>query len=168
MAIRDYEEVSLYPIDDEKREKMFALQTECAVVWTTRDGWPVGVLHRFVWRDGKIWVTCSGHRKRVPALRRNPKSCVIVSSEGTALGRDQTITAKTTATVHEDRAVMDWFYPALAEKMNPDNKERQDWFVEMLDSPRRVVIELEPVKWITYDGVKLAEAVQASQAEEAQ
>jgi general stress protein 26 len=164
MAIRDYEEVSVYPIDDEKRERLLALQTECAVVWTTRDGWPVGVLHRFVWRDGSFWVTCSGHRKRVPALRRNGKSCIIVSSEGTPLGRDQTITAKTSARVFEDRATKDWFYPALAAKMNPDDPARAAWFRDMLDSPRRVIIQLEPVKWITYDGVKLAEAVRASQA----
>lgn len=162
-AIKDYEEVSVYPVDDEKREQLFALQTECAVCWSTKDGWPVGVMHRFVWRDGKIWVTCSGQRKRVPALRRDPKSCVIVSSEGTALGPDQTVTIKTRATVHEDRATKDWFYRALAEKLQPASKERQDWFVQMLDSPRRVVIELEPVKWITYDGKKLAEAVRQSQ-----
>ncbi|MBT4161787.1 MAG: hypothetical protein HOC70_17235 [Gammaproteobacteria bacterium] len=166
MAVKDYEEVSIYPIDDEKRERLFALQSECAVVWSTRDGWPVGVMHRFVWQDEKLWVTCSGHRKRVSALRRNPKSCVIVSSEGTALGADQTVTAKTSATVHDDQATKDWFYPALARKMQPDNDKGRQLFEDMLDSPRRVVIELDPVKWITYDGVKLAAAVAASRAED--
>lgn len=76
------------------------------------------------------------------------------------------MTAKTHATVHDDRATRTWFYRTLAEKMNPGNRERQDWFVRMLDSPRRGVIELEPVKWITYDGVKLAETVRTSQAAE--
>lgn len=97
MAIRDYEDVVGYAVDDEKRERLLALQTECSVTWTTKQGWPVSVMHRFAWHDGKIWVTCSGHRKRVSALRRDGRSCVILSSEGTALGPDQTVTIKTAA-----------------------------------------------------------------------
>jgi len=157
--IENYEEVAFYPIDDELREQIYETQTECAVVWSTKGGWPVGVMHRFVWKDGKFWVTCSGQRKRVPALRKRPQSCVIVSAEGTKHGPDRTTTAKTLATVHDDAETKAWFYPALAAKMMPGSTERQEWFVKMLDSGRRVVIELEPVKWITYDGHKLAAAV---------
>ncbi len=158
--MKNYEEVSTYPVDPEKREHLFAVQTECAVCWSTRDGWPVGVLHRFVWHDDKIWVTCSGQRKRVTALRARDKSCVIVSSEGTELGPDQTVTFKTTCRVHDDRETKDWFYPALAKKMNPNNPAGEELFQKMLDSPRRVILELTPVKEISYDGKKLAAAVQ--------
>jgi hypothetical protein len=160
--IKNYEDVSVYPVDAEKMERMFAAQTECSVVWSTKDGWPVGVMHRFVWHDGKVWVTCASHRKRVPALRRDGRSCVIVSSEGTELGPDQTVTMKTLATVHEGRDVKDWFYPALAAKLNPGRPDRAAMFQKMLDSENRVVIELEPVKFISYDGVKLHEAIAAS------
>jgi hypothetical protein len=160
--ITDYEDVSQYPVSDEVRDEMFTLQTECAVVWSTKDGWPVGVMHRFVWSDEAIWVTCATHRKRVPALRRDPRSCVIVTSEGTALGGDKTVTMKTIAAVHESRDVKDWFYPALAAKLNPDRPDRAEGFRAMLDSPNRVVIELRPVKYISYNGALLRAAIARS------
>jgi hypothetical protein len=82
---------------------------------------------------------------------------VIITSEGTPLGRDQTMTVKCRATVHEDNPdVKAWFYPALAMKLNQGNEEGAAVFQKFLDTPKRVIIELEPVKWITYDGVKLA------------
>ena len=33
------------------------LAPECVLMWATRDGWPVGVVHSFVWHDQKIWIT---------------------------------------------------------------------------------------------------------------
>jgi hypothetical protein len=160
---RDYHDVRDLAVDDEKRERLYEAQTECCVAWTTRDGWPVGVMHRFVWRDGRFWITCTAERKRASALRARPKSCVIVSSEGTWLGGDVTTTAKTLATIHDDRATKDWFYPALARRQRPGG----DWateaargeFLHRLDTPTRVVIELDPVAWITYDGAKLEAAL---------
>ena len=80
-------------VDDDKRELLYAAQTECCVLWTTRDGWPVGVMHRYVWHDGRFWITCTSARKRVAALRARPQSAVVVSSEGTWLGGDITTTA---------------------------------------------------------------------------
>jgi hypothetical protein len=41
-------------------------------------------------------------------------------------------------------------------KMNNGNEEGAAMFEQFLDTPTRVIIELEPVKCITYDGVKLA------------
>ena len=35
-----------------------------------------------------------------------------------------------------------------------DDKAAEDHFVERLDSPLRVVIEVVPEKWITFDGSK--------------
>jgi general stress protein 26 len=160
--IKDYEDVAGYPVSDEVREEMFSLQTECAVVWSTKEGWPVGVMHRFVWHDAAVWVTCAAHRKRVPALRRDPRGCVIVSSEGTSLGPDKTVTMKTLATVHDDRDVKDWFYPALATKLTRGHPEATEGFRQMLDSPNRVVIELRPVKFISYDGALLQAAIARS------
>ena len=42
------EEVSNDPVDPEKMEQLFALQTQCAICGSTSDGWPIGVMHRFV------------------------------------------------------------------------------------------------------------------------
>ena len=150
----DYTDVSDVGIDDAKRERLYEAQTECSVVWTTRDGWPVGVMHRYVWHDGRFWITCTAERKRVPALRARPQSSVIVSSEGTWLGGDITTTAKTLATIHTDAEVKAWFFPALAERMRTDNAGKAE-FVRRLDTPSRLVIELVQQAWITYDGTRL-------------
>src|SRR5262245_52037586 len=72
-----YQDLSQFGLDDDVREWLLTEQSECSVVWTTADGWPVGVVHRFVWHDGRIWVACPSDRKRVKALRRDGRSCVI-------------------------------------------------------------------------------------------
>jgi hypothetical protein len=150
----DYSDVSGVGVDPVKRAELYEAQTECVVNWSTQEGWPVGVLHRFVWRDEKFWVTCAPQRKRVAALRARPPSSVVVTSEGTWLGGDITTTAKTLATVHDVPEVREWFYPALAERLRNDADGQRE-FLRRLDTPDRVVIELDPVDWITYDGVRL-------------
>lgn len=156
-AKTSFDDVSTYPLDEDKIERLLQLQSECAVLWTTKDGWPMGVMHRFVFRDERFWVTCARQRKRVPALRARDKSAVIVSSEGTAFGRDQTLTVKCTATVHDDDAALKaWFYRALAMKLNNGDEQAAARFQQFLDTPARVIIELVPTKWITYDGAKVA------------
>ena len=67
----DYTDVSDVGITDEKRERLYQAQTECVVNWTNREGWPVGVMHRFVWHEEKFWVTCMGQRKRVRNFAMN-------------------------------------------------------------------------------------------------
>ena len=151
--LENYEDVSLYSIEDERREALLARGSECALVWSTRDGWPIGVMHLYVWRHGSFWVTCTQERKRVPALRARPKSSVIVAFE-----EEQTLTAKTLATVHEPgNAHAAWFYPALAELALPGQPgEVRDagvaGFVARLESDSRVILELVPQKWISFDG----------------
>jgi general stress protein 26 len=153
------EEVSRYPLDDDQREQLFALQRVCAVCWTTSDGWPVGVTHRYIWERGRIWVTTSSQRDRVKALRKRPESCVIISGDGTELGPDRTLTLKTRCTIHDDRETLEWFYAAFARALHPQNEAAQRGLIGMFDTPRRVVLELEPVKAISYDGLKLSQAI---------
>lgn len=144
-----------YTVDPPLRTELFARQTECVVAWTTSDGWPVGVMHRFVWHDERFWVTTMGQRLRVPALRKRPKSCVVVSGENLdPTWKDLTVTAKTLATVHDGAAVAEWFYPALADRITGGRAHANEVVVERLSSPGRVVIELEVVKWISNDPAK--------------
>ncbi len=155
MEKRDnYSDVKGLGVDPVKQAELYAAQTECVVNWTTREGWPVGVMHRFVWRDERFWVTCAPQRARVPALRARPQSSVVVTSEGTWLGGDISTTAKTLATVHDDPTIKAWFYPALAERQRETEADRIE-FMRRIDTPGRVIIELEPVAWITYDGIRL-------------
>jgi hypothetical protein len=159
----DYTDVSDVGVDEGKRELLYEAQTECCVLWTTSDGWPVGVMHRFVWHEERFWVTCTAERKRVAALRARPKSAVVVTSEGTWLGGDVTTTAKTIASVHDDRTTKDWFFPALAARQRrgatPLAVAEREEFLVRLDTPSRVVIELAPTAWITYDGNRLEAAL---------
>ena len=61
-----------------------------------------------------------------------------------------------TAVVHESREVKEWFYPDFAKVIGVIDPP--EIFVEFLDTPDRVVIEVTPTKAITYDGDKMAEA----------
>ena len=158
----DYTDVSDVAVDEGKRKVLYAAQTECCVLWTNRAGWPVGVMQRFVWHEERFWVTCTAERKRVAALRVRPQSAVVVSSEGTWLGGDVTTTAKTLATVHTDASTKEWFYPALAQRQRGDGSaadQARAEFIRRLDTPSRVIIELTPVDWITYDGNRLEAAL---------
>jgi general stress protein 26 len=157
--VANLEEVSGYPLDEAQLEELFAVQRLCTVCWSTSDGWPVGVTHRYLWHDHKIWVTTTSQRHRVNALRKRPKSCVVINGEGTDFGPDRTVTLKTTCRVLEDRATLEWFFDAFAEAMHPGNQDAKAGFIGMMDTPRRVVLELSPVKTISYDGGKLAEAI---------
>ncbi len=155
-GLTNHEIVSVYPFSDEQLDLLMTNASECVLMWATQDSWPVGVYHSFVWKDGRIWITFAAHRHRTAAIRRNPKVSVAVSgiaarAEGSPRG---SATAKGRAIIHEDRETKEWFYPALANKANPTNPAAAAAFVDRLDSPLRVILEVVPEKWITFDGAK--------------
>jgi len=154
--IHDYEQVSIYGLDPERREELLRAAAECVFNWSTKDGWPVGVIMSFVWRDGKFWLTAGGHRHRIEAIRRDPRVSIVVTSTGTKLGPSKTITVKGRARVREDAETKKWFYPALADMIQRGDAAAAQRFAEFLDSPLRVILEVTPEKWITYDGEKMA------------
>ena len=157
-GISNHEIVSVYPFDETQIEAMMTDAGECVLMWATQDSWPVGVYHSFVWKDGRIWITFAAHRHRTAAMRRNPKVSVAVSGIAcrTAGSPRGSITVKGRAVIHEDQETKDWFYPALAAKSQPDNLEAAKDFELRLDSPLRVVLEVIPEKWITFDSAKSA------------
>jgi hypothetical protein len=157
-----FEDLTRYPVDEEKRERMLAEQLECVVCWTNKEGWPLGVVQWFVWHDGKFWVTIHSTRGRVRALEARPQSCVIASSVGTSLGIAQSVTAKTLAKVHRDEETKNWFFRALADKAYPEEEQYREFFHEMLHGTDRVVVELKPVHWISYDAVKMYAAIEGA------
>lgn len=161
-AITDHEVVSVYPFSEEQIDQLMTDAAECVLMWATRDGWPVGVVHSFVWKDGRIWITFAAHRHRTAAIRRNPKVSVAVSGMAcrSADSPRGSATAKGRAIIHDDRETKDWFYPALAKKLSPPNNAAAvaEW-EKRLDSPLRIVLEVIPEKWITFDGVKSGQDV---------
>ncbi len=153
----NYEDVTAYDLDADDEERLLLAHNECTFIWSNREGWPVGVIMSYVWRSGRFWLTASAQRARISAVRRDPRVCIVVTSTGSPLPRNKAITWKGRCTVHDDRATKDWFYPELAAALQPAEGARAA-FVEFLDSPRRVVLEVEPTQRIGYDGAKMARA----------
>ena len=154
-AIDDYEKVSIYGLDPEIQEQLLSTQRECVFNWCTRDQWPMGVIMSCLWRRDRMWLTAGAHRHRIAAVRRNPQVSVVVTSTGTKLGSGKAITLKGTCQIHEDRETKDWFYPEFSRHLHGENESEAAAFAERLDSPLRVILEVKPEKWITYDGTKM-------------
>ncbi len=152
--IDNYEMVSIYHLNPEDQEKLLLTQKECVFNWCTKDQWPIGVIMSYIWRRDRVWLTGGVHRHRMAAIRRNPQVSVVITSTGTSMGPGKTVTIKGRCIIHEDRETKDWFYPdfALALRGEPAAAKK---FHEFLDSPLRVVLEVVPEKWITYDGAKM-------------
>ncbi|MEM7018247.1 MAG: hypothetical protein AAF512_13010 [Pseudomonadota bacterium] len=152
----DHEVVSIYPFTEEERGIFFTHATECCLMWGTKDGWPVGVTTSFLWKDGKIWITFTAHRHRAAAIRRDNRVSVNISSVSyneTAPIDAPTgaITLKGHGEFFEDDATKAWFYPALAKKARPDDAAGEAFFNNLLDSPTRVILAIEPEKYIMYN-----------------
>ena len=153
--VDSYEDVSMFVLSDEREELLLNTQTECTFMWTTKDHEPVGVIMNFVWKDGRFWITCTRRRKRVAAVEARPKVAIAISSRGTKLASSQAVTYKGDAIVRDDRETKDWFYAALAARVRPHSEEQQAAFVEHLESPGRVVIEIVPTKRIGFDSEQM-------------
>ena len=152
----DHEIVSIYPFSEDEVENLMSHAIEAVLMWSTKDGWPVGVTHAFIWRDGKIWLTFASHRHRAAAIRRDNRISVNVSSASYGDGADDTlpsgaITFKGTGEFFDDDETKKWFYRALADKVGNGNQEVSDHFRDFLDSPLRTILAVTPVKRIMYN-----------------
>ena len=163
MPIKDYEDVTVYGLDEDDERELIAQQNECTFVWVTKDGSPMAVIMSYLEKDGRFWMTASGQRKRIPAIRRDARVAIVVTSTGTPMGTGKTVTYKGQAIVHDDDETKGWFYDALAERlMARYGPDRVHEFAKMLDSPRRVIVEIVPGLRVGYDGAKMRDATNAS------
>lgn len=152
----DHEVVSIYPFTEEQVNALMENAVEAVLMWSTKDGWPVGVTHAFVWRDEKLWLTFASHRHRAAAIRRDNRVSVNVSSAsypdaappGLPSGA---ITFKGTGEFFDDDDTKAWFYRALAAKVGQGNQQVEDSFYNLLDSPLRTILCVTPVKRIMYN-----------------
>ena len=152
----DHEIVSIYPFTPAEVDQLMTHAGECVLMWATRDGWPVGVTHAYVWHEGKIWLTFAEHRHRTAAIRRDNRVSVNVSSRSYNASASPdlpggAITFKGTGEFIDDDDTRQWFYTALAKKVNPDSKEGEEFFFNLLDSPLRVILAVTPTKEIMYN-----------------
>jgi hypothetical protein len=149
-------QASGFPFSEKQIDELMSHAFECALNWTTQDGWAVGVMHVFVWHEGRVWLNFMSHRHRAAAIRRDPRVSVIVSSQSGPAGCPQgQATMKGRVLFHDDEETKHWHYRMLGEKMSPGNRAAQDALIESLDSPLRTVLEITPVKWITFDIQKM-------------
>ena len=148
---QDYEDVSVYDLDDDQEEALLLAHNECTFIWANKEGWPVGVIMSYIWRDGRFWLTATSQRARIHAVRRDPRVCIVVTSTGSPLPPNKTVTYKGMCTIHDDAETKDWFYADFSRTLQPNEKAAAE-FQRFLDSPRRVVLEVEPTQRIGYDG----------------
>ncbi len=155
----NYEDVTVYTLDDDDERELLDQQNECTFMWSNKEGWPVGVIMSYFFDDGRFWLTASRQRARVPAVRRDPRVAICVTSAGTDIRAGRTVTYKGTCEVLEDRESKDYMYPRLAEALYGRRRPQMvEPFVDFLDSPRRVVLAVTPTQRIGYDGFKMRDA----------
>ena len=154
----NYEDVTVFGLDDDDEAAMLDAQNECTFIWSNKEGWPVGVIMSYVFRDGKFWLTASSQRARISAVKRDPRVCIVVTSTGSSMQRNKTVTYKGTCKVLDDDETKAWFYPELAGAIRRDDADAAALFTKFLDSPRRVILEVEPTQRIGYDGAKMGKA----------
>lgn len=154
----NYEDVTVYGLDSDVEEELLTRHNECTFIWSNKEGWPVGVIMSYVWREGFFWLTASEQRARISAVRRDPRVCIVVTSTGSPLERNKAVTYKGTCEVLDDTSTKAWFYRELADSIMGGRNSRSDAFTQFLDSPRRVVLKVTPTQRIGYDGGKMGRA----------
>lgn len=151
----DYEDLTTMQLDADALAELVEAGGECVFNWTNAEGFPVGVVVAYVWRDGRFWTTCAERRKRVPALRARPQSGIVINRRG------RTASYKGVSTVHAPGdpgfdELKAWFYPTLSgAEAAPDDAYRQS-FNTFLDSPHRVIIETTAQLVVAFDTAKFA------------
>lgn len=150
-----YEDLKPFALTEAQVEALMSAQSECSFCWSTRDGAPLGVIMGYIWRDGKVWLTATSQRQRVPAIRRDPRCAIIVTSTGSSEPPARTVTIKGRCRIRDDAETKAWFYPAMAERIVPTAGPMRDAFCKHLDSPLRVVFEVTPELWITCDAARM-------------
>ncbi len=151
----DYEDLTTMRLDDESLRALVEPGGECIFNWTTTDGYPVGVVVAYVYRNGKFWTTCAARRKRVPALRKRPQSGIVINRNG------KTASYKGDSMVHANgdagfEELKTWFYATLSGVAAAPEDEYRRAFAKFLDSPHRVIIETDARLVVAFDTARFA------------
>jgi hypothetical protein len=139
-----------FPLEPEAREALLAEGGECTFIWSTRDGWPVGVTMGYLWSRERFWLVTGPDRPRVAAVRRDPRVSVVVRGAG------RTLTAKGRCQVREDDDARGWLYAAYAARQAALYPQLIDAaaFGARLARLRQMILEVAPEAWLSYDGTR--------------
>ncbi len=153
-----YDDVKQYTLEDPDIAELITAQSECTFMWSTKEGWPVGVIMSYVFKDDCFWLSVSSLRVRVHAVQRDPRASISITSKGSKLPIGLSLTYKGLCKVHSDQDTVDWFLPALAKRLRPGSEEAQKVFVDLNNTANRRVIQFTPTKTIGFDGRKMGQA----------
>jgi general stress protein 26 len=153
IGIDDLEALQTLKLDLSEQDELFVAQTECTFVFANGEGWPSGVVMSFVRADGAFWLTAVEGRAHVKALAGEPRVTLVVTNAGTGSPGRQMLAVRGVASVHRDRATLEWFLPKFTSRMQPADPVS---FARLLDSPKRVVVEVQPVAMaVSHDSRKM-------------
>ncbi len=142
-------------LDPDQLERLLSEQTECTFMWVNQAGQPFGVVMSFIYRDGSFWLTSAEARVRIAAVRRTGHAAICVTSKGTEMGTGKTASFRGPCVVHGDQEMLDWMLPELARAIRPDDPSGEQAFLEHLQTPNRVVIQLTPEFKLDFDSSKM-------------
>ena len=155
----NYEDVTVYGLDDDVEHEML-LRPERVHVHLVEQGRVAGRCDHVVrLRDGKFLV--DRLRTNGPgsaAVRHDPRVCIVVTSTGSKMARNKTVTYKGTCTVHDNDRPSSGSIRSCPRRSAPTTRMVRRSSPAFLDSPRRVVLEVEPTQRIGYDGGKMGKA----------
>jgi hypothetical protein len=78
----NYDDVSNYTLGEEDEKALINAQNECTFMWSTKEGWPVGVIMSYIYDRGYFWLSVSSLRVRVRAVAREPRTSISITSKG--------------------------------------------------------------------------------------
>lgn len=144
VRIESLEDASLFRLGEDRLARLLAEQFECTFCWTNAGGEPVALTEAFIHHDGAIWMCSEENRVRVKAIRREPRTAVVISSMGTTMGHSKSVSYKGRSEIVRDRETILWFLREIAKRYDPHNEQAQRAHVRAADSPGRVVIKFTP------------------------
>lgn len=154
LGVDDLEDLRSARLGSDGIEELLDVATECTLVFSGPDGWPMGVVVSFVRAEGRFWFTAVEGRRHTVGIGTDPRVSIVVTSVGTDLDGRRMVAIKAHATVHTDRPTKDRILPVVAGRLAPDDPDRM---LALLDTGRRVVIEAEPAGVsVSHDSRKIA------------
>ena len=151
LGTKNLEKLKGTHLDPEDRERLLLTETEATFVFVDPEGWPRGIIMSYIWAKDRFWFTAVEGRRHVVSVDNDPRVSIVVTSKG--VGGRMMASYRGRCTVHRDRETIDWFLQEFTGRLQP---EGPDVWRNLLDSPQRVVFEIEPVgKPTTHDQNKL-------------
>lgn len=141
LGVDDLEDLATARLSTAGIEELLDTATEATLVFAGPDDWPAGVVVSYVRSGDRIWLTAVEGRGHTDAIRRDDRIGLVVSSAGTGLEGRRMVALRGRARIHTGRDVKAEVLPLLARRLAPADPASM---VRLLDSPKRVVIEIRP------------------------